>query len=429
MVGYPALLWLRGTGTTLQLVEPVKVLGSATPIKLVAVNPHGVREFRAVLEQGGATHPVYQQSEPARRWNPFPKSENPATLAFVAGKSKAAAIRDGKAVLRLIAVSNDLRARRDELALDVEVNTEPPQLQVDKAFHTLTLGGSHVVTFTARGYWSEAGVRVGPYTFRSFRLPGAESNDRRVAFFGYPWDTKPGEVPMVFVRNDAGAEVTERIFHTVKRVPFRTRELMLSDQFLNKVLNELDKGGTGDVIARFVRVNADLRKANNSVLSELRNKTADRMLWTGAFQQLANTTVEAQFCDFRKYFYKGASVDEQVHLGFDLASVANAPVTAANDGQVVYAAPLGIYGNAVVVDHGLAVHSLYAHLNSIAVKPGDAVKKGQMLGRSGQTGMAGGDHLHFGVQVDGVSVNPLEWLDPAWTGRVMAVAKAEAIIP
>ena len=110
------------------------------------------------------------------------------------------------------------------------------------------------------------------------------------------------------------------------------------------------------------------------------------MLWDGAFRQLANSQVESGFADHRTYLYEGDEVDQQVHLGFDLASTANAPIRASNNGVVVRADYFGIYGNCVIVDHGMGLQSLYAHLSSIAVSPGDEVEQGQRLGLSGQTG-------------------------------------------
>jgi murein DD-endopeptidase MepM/ murein hydrolase activator NlpD len=167
-----------------------------------------------------------------------------------------------------------------------------------------------------------------------------------------------------------------------------------------------------------------VRQANNQQLSDLRMKTADKQLWNPPFLQLANSQVEAQFCDYRTYFYKGNSIDQQVHLGFDLAVNARTPVYAANDGKVVWVGPLGIYGNAVVIDHGLAVQSLYAHLSEISVKDGQEVKKKETIGKSGATGMAGGDHLHFTMMVDGVPVNPVEWWDSHWLqDRVLSKLK------
>jgi len=125
-------------------------------------------------------------------------------------------------------------------------------------------------------------------------------------------------------------------------------------------------------------------------------------------------SIEAAFADNRTYIHDGQEIDRQVHLGFDLAVTQRIPVLAANTGVVVYAADLGIYGNCVIVDHGLGVQSLYAHLSSIDVKEGDRVEKGHVLGRSGMTGLAGGDHLHFTMLVNGEAVNPVEWWDPKW---------------
>jgi murein DD-endopeptidase MepM/ murein hydrolase activator NlpD len=124
--------------------------------------------------------------------------------------------------------------------------------------------------------------------------------------------------------------------------------------------------------------------------------------------------VEAYFADHRTYLYKGQEVDHQVHLGFDLAVTSNVPVVAANAGTVMNAQWLGIYGNCVVIDHGMGVQSLYGHLSSFDVKVGDKVTKGQTIGRSGMTGLAGGDHLHFTMLVGGHMVNPVEWWDPHW---------------
>ena len=159
-------------------------------------------------------------------------------------------------------------------------------------------------------------------------------------------------------------------------------------------------------------INRDLRKKNNATIQALAAKTSPDLLWQGAvFHPFTNTKAEAAFADFRTYIYQGKQVDEQVHLGFDLASFANTPVVAANRGKVIFAAELGIFGQCVVIDHGMGVQSLYGHLSSIGVKVGDEVTKKQELGKSGMTGLAGGDHLHFTMLVNGQMVNPIEWWD------------------
>jgi murein DD-endopeptidase MepM/ murein hydrolase activator NlpD len=170
----------------------------------------------------------------------------------------------------------------------------------------------------------------------------------------------------------------------------------------------------GDLLAGFLKENGDLRRINADQILVFGKNSAPEMFWKGPFVQLGNSKVEAAFADARTYIYNGKDVDQQTHLGFDLAVTANVPVLAANAGKVVNADWLGIYGNCVIIDHGLGVQSLYGHLSSIDVKVGDMVTRGQTLGRSGQTGLAGGDHLHFTMLVGGHPVNPVEWWDPHW---------------
>ena len=129
---------------------------------------------------------------------------------------------------------------------------------------------------------------------------------------------------------------------------------------------------------------------------------------------MGSTKVMAHFADRRSYVYRGKGVDQQDHLGLDMAGLARAPVPAANDGVVVLAKFFGIYGNAVVVDHGYGLMSLYGHLSAIDVKEGQSVTRGQILGRTGDTGLAGGDHLHFAILLQGLPVSPIEWWDAHW---------------
>ncbi|MGD0359411.1 MAG: M23 family metallopeptidase [Bryobacteraceae bacterium] len=391
----------------------VKAIGASTPIAVKVTGPYGLRRFTAVLEQNGARYAIYEQHNPAHRLLFMRRPEAPHTLSFPAGKQQAPALAAGKATLIVEAQSNDFLGRTTSASYEVDVVLEPPRLAVDEAQHYINQGGSELVTFTVTGDWSEAGVKAGPYTFRSFPLPGRPKNER-FSLFGFAWDLPVDTVPHVYARNAAGTEVTGRFWFKVFPKPFRTRDLEITDAFLDKVVNQIDPGGKGDLLTRFLHINRDLRKQNNQTLSDLRLKTEERVLWNGPFSQLANSQVEAHFADVRSYVYQGKKVDQQVHLGFDLAVTAHVPVLAANDGRVVWASDLGIYGNCIVLDHGYGLQSIYGHLSRIDVKVGDMVKKGQAMGHSGSTGLAGGDHLHYSMQVDGMQVNPVEWFDAHW---------------
>ena len=129
---------------------------------------------------------------------------------------------------------------------------------------------------------------------------------------------------------------------------------------------------------------------------------------------MPNGKETASFGEERTYFYSGRVIDHQDHLGYDLAVTKHAPVPAANSGIVVFAGFFGIYGNAVVIDHGYGLQSIYGHLSSIAVTEGQDVSIGDIIGRTGETGLAGGDHLHFGTLLQGLPVDPREWWDGHW---------------
>jgi murein DD-endopeptidase MepM/ murein hydrolase activator NlpD len=224
----------------------------------------------------------------------------------------------------------------------------------------------------------------------------------------------------VFARDEAGNIAEAGFDHKTFPKKFKSSKIELSDALLDRVVPAILAGTTeikpeGSTLDKFLVINGELRRKNAATIASMAPKTAPDMLWGGAvFHPFTNNKVESAFADFRTYLYQGREVDKQVHLGFDLASFANSPVLAANRGKVLYADNLGIYGNCVIIDHGLGVQSLYAHLSSIGVKAGDMVEKEQTLGRTGTTGIAGGDHLHFTMLVGGHMVNPIEWWDAHW---------------
>jgi murein DD-endopeptidase MepM/ murein hydrolase activator NlpD len=163
-----------------------------------------------------------------------------------------------------------------------------------------------------------------------------------------------------------------------------------------------------------LKVNRDIRRENDAKIREVCQKSEDRMLWSEAFHQLTNSKVEANFADHRTYVYRGEEIDQAYHLGFDLAVTKNYPVEAANNGTVAFTGDLGIYGNTVILDHGYGLFTLYSHMSSIGVETGKSVKRKEPLGKTGQTGLATGDHLHYTTLIYGVPVLPLEWWDSKW---------------
>jgi hypothetical protein len=420
------------SNSVLTISPEVKIVGVTTPVTVKIANPHGVRRVSAYLEQAGTRYPLTEVKSDAHRlvWR---RNQAPQTLTFEAGKNKAPNLKEGDAHLIVEAVADDLAGHTDTASLPVKVILAPPRVAPDDAQHYINQGGMELAVMTPSGAWTDAGVKVGRYSFRSFPLPGRP--EQRFAMFAYPWDLDANQTPMVFARNLAGTEATAQFWFKLFPKQFRVRDFPIDDALMTKLVNQIDPNGTlapgPDVLTRFLKINGEMRRKNNQQLADLRLKTEPKVLWNGPFLHWGKE--ESMFADVRNYIYKGKKVDQQVHLGFDLSDTANAPVHVANDGRVVWADDLGIYGNCVVVDHGYGLQSIYGHMNRFDVKVGDMVKKNQSLGVAGATGLAGGVHVHFSMQVDGVQVNPREWWDEHWIhDRIMskldpnaAPAKAE----
>jgi murein DD-endopeptidase MepM/ murein hydrolase activator NlpD len=399
-------VWFSGKQVDLKLARPVAAIGNDSIISVQAGGPKGVKSFSASVEQGGQSQTVYHDETRSSQRN--------RVYTFSAGKKQAAFLKEGPAKLTLEASSNDFRGRTTTLSQDIQVVLRPPSVVADGRQHYINQGGSELVTLDLGGSWTEAGVRVGRYSAGSFPMPGQPDNSNsRFSLFPYPWDVSPDTIPVAFVRNIAGTEATTTFWVRVFPKKFRESNIELKDSQLQKVDSELDPEGTGSLIDRFVKLNREMRRANNQQIYDLRTKTENRMLWSGPFEPMKGAR-ESYFADRRSYFYNGKKVDEQVHLGFDLAQTTNMPVLAANSGKVIYADHLGIYGNCVILDHGYSLQTLYGHMSKIGVKVGDTIQKGQPMGVSGSTGMAFGDHVHFSMLIAGIQVNPIEWWDEHW---------------
>jgi murein DD-endopeptidase MepM/ murein hydrolase activator NlpD len=398
---------VRSATPVVEIPSSLASVGQATPVTVQVRDPHGVRSAQAVVEQNGNRYPVFSSTQPL--------TSGESTVIFMAGVKSTPQLQAGKAKLIVEATSNDLMRKSGSAEREITVITQPPSLSVDSEQHYLYVGMADLATFGVSGGWTEAGVRVGDQKFRAWPMPGGKPG--LFSMYAFAWNMPTDTVPVVYAGNGTGSDVTSPlvvIFPKKEQPKYTEHDLQVSDAFMQKVVNELDPNGSGDMVERFVKINSQMRVANNKTLSDLQYKTADKFLWSKPFIRQPHSQAEAHFADLRNYIYHGKKIDQQVHLGYDLAVTQHVGVQASNDGKVVYAAPLGIYGNCIVVDHGYGLQTIYGHLSRIDVHEGDVVKQGQVMGLSGQTGMAGGDHIHFAMQLDGVQIDPKEWWDPHW---------------
>lgn len=386
-------------GGTLSAKRPltVKVADSGT----------GLGSLQVTLSQGGRSVEAVNRSFAAGT----AAAEETVNIA-------AAGLQEGTVQVQIRAVDRSHfrfgRGNVAEQALSFELDNKPPQVAILSAHHNLNQGGAGVVVYTVSEEVDSTGIKVGQILFPGYRQPSGTY----VCFFAFPWDMAPSAfVPKVVAVDKAGNERVTGIFYHINARAFPSDTINITPQFLeNKIVPDFQHffPQVTDPLELFLKVNRELRKENLQSILDYGRQTADRPLWAGAFAALPNAASPGAFAQRRTYTHEGRVIDHQTHLGIDLASVAQAPVPAANAGSVVFADDLGIYGNCVIIDHGLGLQTLYAHLSQIGVKVGDTVSKGQIIGHTGATGLAGGDHLHYDVLIAGRQVNPLEWWDEAW---------------
>jgi murein DD-endopeptidase MepM/ murein hydrolase activator NlpD len=420
----------RLAGPGIRIGKPEKVMGASTPLE-VAIEAPGARleELEIALEQNGKQFPLFsladQKGAEVRQ-----DGADRLVVSREIGKQAVPELQSGTARIVVNAarkVVYGMRTVRATETRDVRVRLERPRVSVVSTHHYINHGGAEMVMYRATPEDVTSGVVVGDVEYPGFPASGASVEGvkisdpaMRIAFFALLHDQDLQTPIRLFARDEAGNTARADFDHRVFPKPFKRSRIPLDDKFLERVVPAILEGTTevkpeGDTLARFLVINGELRRKNNEKIASFAAQTRPELLWRGmVFHPFTNTAVESAFADHRTYLYQGKEVDQQVHLGFDLASYAGTPIVAANRGLVVFADELGIYGQCVILDHGMGVQSLYAHLSSMDVKAGDTVEKEQQVGRSGMTGMAGGDHLHFTMLVNGKMVNPVEWWDAHW---------------
>jgi murein DD-endopeptidase MepM/ murein hydrolase activator NlpD len=418
----------RADPPAIEIRKPERLIGQSGDLEVTIETPGGqLTRLDITLQQGESRWPVFNLpgAEPAQLGR---EDEHRLRITRPIGKRDVPELEEGRLTVQVTAVRPvlfGLRQIESNATQDVEVRLTPPQVGVASQFHYINHGGSEMVVYRVRPADVDSGVRVGDREFRGYPAAGAgiEGADPglRVAFFALLWDEDVKTPISLYARDEVGNEARASFDYRVFPKTFRKSRITLDDRFLQKVVPEvlynsaeLTVEDPSNLLASYLQINRELRRQNNARIVAVANDTTPEILWQGAFKQLTNTAVEAGFADQRTYVYDGQEVDHQVHLGFDLASTRNAPVLAANSGRVVRAGWLGIYGNCVILDHGMGLQSLYAHLSSIDVAVGEVVEKNGRLGLSGETGLAGGDHLHFTMLLGGHPVTPVDWWSQQW---------------
>lgn len=316
---------------------------------------------------------------------------------------------------------NFFQGNKREKVIDITVDYKRPNVNIVSHSYSITQGGSALVVFQAedenldRLYIEAAG--------KKFQAQPYKKEGYYAALIAWPFQETDFLAKVVATDLAKNRRVTDIAFY-LKNHRYKVSWMRANDQFIDGKITDLassnpEYAGVKDRLKRLVAINETMRLKNEDKIHELTSKVSNELLesWKiNKFYPLKNGQKVASYGDERHYYYESREneVSQSYHLGYDLASTKMAIIKTSNPGTVVYADENGIYGNMPVIDHGLGLYTLYGHCSQLLVQEGEKVRAGQAIGKTGASGLALGDHLHFGVLVQGIEVRPAEWFDAAW---------------
>jgi murein DD-endopeptidase MepM/ murein hydrolase activator NlpD len=410
---------LEGEKPDVLIGLPADAIGAQNILTLtVSDQKSGVRRLWASLSQGDREVILMDHEFPGSvLWGGGHKKEQ-VTHELA---PKLLGLKDGRAQLRVLARDYAwrgwLRGNKTYIEKEVTIDTQPPVVDVLTQMHNINQGGAGVVVYRLSEPCEITGVAINDNLYPAY-AGYFDDASIYICFFALAHN-HDGSAQVLIKAEDAAGNVASAGFTKyIKKKAFKKDTIRLSDRFFEAKLPEFNVGlppGVPDNgLEKFLVINRELRRENTDQILNLAATSDPLIHWQGKFLRMPNSQRMAGFADHRTYLYKDEVVDHQMHMGVDLAGNSHDPVPAANRGRVVYSGELGIYGQAVLIDHGFSLFSMYGHLSRLDVEAGQMVERGQTLGLTGTTGMAGGDHLHFSMLVHNTFVNPIEWWDERW---------------
>lgn len=304
--------------------------------------------------------------------------------------------------------------------IEVVLDTTKPDVYVLSQSYSISKGGAAVVVFRATDNQLKD-VYVQTSYGKNFKATPFHKEGHYAALVVWPVQVSNFSADVI-ARDFAGNESKQHVRYFTENVKYRTSNIALKDSFLDGKIVDLTEqyakdGANLTRLEKMKFVNETLRGSNDAKIAQITTNASDQILSNfdiATFYPLRNGKKVADFADHRFYTYNNEKASESWHMGLDLASVAHAPIVASNGGKVVFAGENGIYGQSVIIDHGFGLYSLYAHCSSLRVKEGDSIASGEEIGTTGMSGLALGDHLHFGILIQGQEVRPQQWMDKKW---------------
>ena len=304
---------------------------------------------------------------------------------------------------------------------EMKIDNKKPVANVVNNSRYIKRGGSAVVVVKVK----DANLKEAYISFNDkikFELREFYKKDYFVSLIAWDVHIEDFKKFNLIAIDKAGNKTITKIPLYIQGLKSKNDTIKISENFIENVSSSvLEQSGhviPVELPKRFIEQNRVLRDNNVNFLRELSIKHMDKSKIDNfkiqPFKRLRGSRTAAGFAEKRSYIFNGEKIDEAWHLGMDWASVKKAPIKSTNPGKVIFNEYLGIYGNTIVIDHKMGLASLYAHVSSSNVKLSDEIKAKKKIAHTGSTGAVMGDHLHFGILVQGIEVNPLEWMDKNW---------------
>jgi len=419
------------------------IISSASEIPAIGASPieillsffderAGIGSFEVTLVQENKTFPLIRESL-------LDKPMQNAVTSSVSIDPKKLGLRSGPVEIIVSAKDRALWSNEGKTSFASSVDLDKPRISVLSSVHNVTSAGVGMVIFKAEDpNLKKQGILVGTHLFPGYqvKLLDEQFSGHPEIFFSYfsiPFDFDLTQNPVKVIALDSAGNEASASFNFKLKVKQRpTSDINLSEVFLRNKTQELYpaylrelkemKGESPtvtpdqsqDLIYLFRQVNEGYRDLSSIRLETIFKDSQQSQLWHGAFGRPLSGSSTALFGQARTYRFKNLVASNSFHDGVDLASVEQDAVHPANAGVVLFVGDLGIYGGTVAVDHGFGLGTIYSHLSSMSVTPGQSITSETVIGRTGTTGLAGGDHLHYEIRLNGVSIRPEEWWDFGW---------------
>ncbi|WP_297942421.1 M23 family metallopeptidase [uncultured Campylobacter sp.] len=386
-----------------------------SPLKIKISDDTGIKLVRVNLNDGASTIPLLNEELNVPQTTLELAVQFPKNLMLNKDKN-----------YKLEVFANDIsswnfaQGNKSVKTANIIIDDKKPVINIINQSYKITKGGSAVVVFSAKDERLNE-VYVKTNYGKIFKAIPFVKEGYYASLVAWPANLEEFRAEAV-ATDRAGNESISQIKYFYQDKKYKVSTIKLNPGFINGKVSDLasqyaQNFNSMSDLEKFKFVNETLRKKNGDDLHAATSAVhEDRIngFELKPFYPLAKGAAVASFADHRIFFMNDEQVSESWHMGLDLASVANADIKESNYGKVVFAQENGIFGLNLGIYYGFGLYGIYGHCSATQLSVGSDVKPGDILAQTGSSGFAFGDHLHFGIVVQGVDVRPEEWMDPKW---------------